>query len=192
MIIVIVGIAGSGKTTQSKLLAKKIGVPAISMGEVLRNARDAKTVLGIEATKYLEEGKLVPAKLMKALTRFRLAEDDCKDGFILDGAPRRVEEAVMLDDYLSGRSDRIDYVFSIEITKDEAIKRLLKRYEKPKDKGGKRSDDNIEDIKTRIFEYYDNIDAVKVYYRKKDILEIVDGSGEIEDIHRGICNILQL
>lgn len=192
MIIVLLGPAGSGKSTQSKLLADKLNVVAISMGRVLRNAKEARTVLGLKATRYVEKGELVPARLMKALTKFRLEEDDCKNGFILDGAPRRVEEAVMLDDYLSNKEKGINKVFSIEVSEDESIRRLLLRYKLPREQGGRRVDDNIEDIKVRLSEYYDNIDAVKVYYRQKDILEIVDGSGTIEEIHKKICAILQL
>lgn len=192
MIIIMLGPAGSGKSTQAKLLSKKLGIPSISMGQVLRDAKEAKTILGIEAARFVEEGKLVPSRLIKALTRFRLEEEDCKEGFILDGAPRRVEEAFMLDKYLSKEDKKIDKVILIELSDDEAIKRLLLRYKLPENRGGGREDDNIKDIKVRLAEYHDNIDDVVTYYQDKDLLEIVDGKGTIEEIHKRICAVFQL
>lgn len=192
MIIIFLGPAGSGKSTQAKSLAKKLEVPAISMGQVLRDAKQARTILGLKAVKFVEEGKLVPSRLMEALTRFRLEEKDCEKGFILDGAPRRVEEAVMLEKYFTRKDRKIDKVVLLEISDEEAIKRLLVRYKLPSNKGGGREDDNIEDIKVRLAEYHDNIDPVKVYYQGKDLLDIVDGRGSIEEVHRKICAIFQL
>jgi adenylate kinase len=192
MIIILLGPAGSGKSTQAKLLARKLEIPAISMGQVLRDAKKARTVLGLEAAKFVEEGKLVPSRIMEALTRFRLEEKDCEKGFIIDGAPRRVEEAVMFDDYLSKKQKKIDKVMLLVIPDQEAVKRLLKRYKLPKDRGGGRLDDNISDIKVRLAEYHDNIEPVRTYYQEKDLLEIVDGRGTIEEIHKRICAIFQL
>lgn len=192
MIIIMLGPAGSGKSTQAKFIAKRLNVPAISMGQVLRNAQKAKTILGLEAAKFVEEGELVPSRLMEALTRFRLEEKDCEKGFILDGAPRRVEEAVMLDDYLPSKNRSIDKVILLEISDEEAVKRLLQRYKLPEEKGGGREDDNVSDIKVRLTEYHDNIDPVVKYYRGKDLLEIVDGRGTIEEVHKKICAIFQL
>jgi adenylate kinase len=192
MIIILLGPPGSGKSTQSKLLAKKLQIPAISMGQVLRDAKDSKTLLGLEAARFAEKGELVPSRLMETLTQFRLEESDCKKGFILDGAPRRVEEAVILDDYLSKKGKKIDNVVLLELTEKEVVERLLLRAELPKEKGGGRKDDNMEDIRVRIREYNDGIDAVKVYYRSQDKLAIVDGRGSVQEIYTRICALFQL
>lgn len=192
MIIIVLGSPGSGKSTQAKLLAGKLNVPAISMGQVLRDAKTANTILGTEAAKYVEEGKLIPSRMIEALTRFRLEEEDCRKGFILDGAPRKVEEAVMLDNYLKSKEKSIDKVILIEISDEEAIRRLLLRYKFPEKKGGRRVDDNIGDIRVRLAEFHDNIDPVEIYYNEKDLLEIVDGLPSKEEVHSNICALLQL
>lgn len=192
MIIILIGPPGSGKSTQSKLLSQKIGIPAISMGQVLRNAKEAKTAIGLEAKRYMEEGKLVPDELMEALTKFRLEEDDCENGFVLDGAPRRAEEAIMLDEYLKRRDDAIDFVFLIEVPSEEVVKRLLLRQKLPKSEGGGRKDDNIEDIRMRLSEYRDNIEAVEAYYREKEKLHLIDGTGSVEEVFQQIAAVLQL
>jgi adenylate kinase len=192
MIIIIIGPPGSGKSTQSKLLSEKLGVPSISMGQVLRDGKSAKTILGLEAAKYVEEGELVPARLMEALTRFRLEEEDCAKGFVLDGAPRRAEEAVMLDDYLKEKGKKIDKVFLIKLSYEVAVARLLKRKKLPSEQGGGRLDDNPEDIKVRMREYEDNIEAVKVYYKNHDLLKQFDGAPTIEEIHTKMCNELKI
>ncbi|MBN2016152.1 nucleoside monophosphate kinase [Candidatus Dojkabacteria bacterium] len=192
MIIIIIGPPGSGKSTQARMLGKEIGIPSISMGQILRDAEEAKTVLGTEAAKFTKEGKLIPSKLIKAFTRFRLEENDCKDGFILDGAPRRVEEAVVLDEYLSRKGEQIDKVISLEVSDGEVIERLLARAKLPEEEGGGREDDNIEDIKVRLREFYDNYDAIKVYYDQKDVLVRIDGSGAIEDIHKRMRALFKL
>jgi adenylate kinase len=190
MIIIIIGPPGSGKTTQSKLLAKKLGVPSISMGQVLRDAKDAKTILGLEASKYVEDGELVPSRLMEALTRFRLEEKDCLEGFVLDGAPRRVEEAVILDEYLKRKNKKVDRVIVINLTDDVAVQRLLKRRNLPSEQGGGRLDDNLSDIKVRMREFEDNIEAVKIYYKNQDLLKQFDGDQTVEEIHQQICSEL--
>lgn len=192
MIIILIGPPGSGKSTQAKLIAQKLGVPSVSMGQVLRNAKDAQTILGLEANRFMEEGELVPTKMMEAFTKLRLGEEDCEDGFILDGAPRRVEEAVMLNDYLDKEGKKIDYVFQINVPSEEVVKRLLSRSTLPKAQGGGRKDDNIEDIKVRLAEYRDHIEAVNVYFKEKEILHLIDGVGTIEEIFQRIAAVLQL
>ncbi|MBU0976444.1 MAG: nucleoside monophosphate kinase [Patescibacteria group bacterium] len=192
MIIIILGPPGSGKSTQAKNLASKLGLPAISMGQVLRDAKEAKTVIGLEAAKYAEDGELVPSKIMEVLTRFRLEEKDCESGFILDGAPRRVEEAVVLNNYLSKNKKKIDKVYLVSVSKDNIIDRLLKRVVLPKDKGGARVDDNMQDIKVRIREYEDNIEPLKLYYEGLSVLKEIDGNGTVEEIALTLERDLQI
>jgi adenylate kinase len=192
VIIIIIGPPGSGKSTQSKMLAELLGVPSISMGQVLRDVKKKGTIIGLEANRYVEEGKLVPSKLMEALTKFRLEEGDCKDGFVLDGAPRRVEEAVILDEYLLRKNKKVDNVILIDLPDEIAIDRILKRKTKSKKKDGGREDDNVHDIKVRLSEYHDNIEAIRVYYNQKDILQIVDGRPSVEVIHKQIRALFQL
>lgn len=192
MNLIIIGPPGSGKGTQAKLLSKKLGVPAISMGEVMRNADEANTVLGDVAAKYMYEGKLVPKEIITSLTRFRLREEDCKEGFILDGAPRRAEEAILLDDNLKKEDKNVNKVLVIQISDDEAKKRLLKRYTKVRQEGGGRKDDNLDDIKERLFEYRDNERALLSYYESQDKLLRIDGEQTIVEVHRDICNALSI
>lgn len=192
MIIIILGPPGSGKSTQAKLLASKLRVPSISIGQVLRDAKDANTAIGIGAAKYVEEGELVPSKIIEVLTRFRLEEEDCKNGFVLDGAPRKVEEAVVLDDYLNSKGKSVDKVYLISVKRENIIKRLLKRADLPKSEGGARADDNIEDIKVRIREFEDNIEPLEMYYNKSSLLTEIDGNGTVEDIEHELERDLQI
>lgn len=192
MIVIIIGPPGSGKSSQSKMLATLLKIPSISMGQVMRDIKSKGTIIGREANKYVEEGKLVPSKLMEALTKFRLEEDDCRDGFVLDGTPRRVEEAVILDEYLMRKGKKVDSVILIDLPDDIAVNRILKRKVKSKEKGGAREDDNIQDIKVRLSEYHNNVEAIKVYYNQKDLLHIIDGKPSIEAIHTHIRSLFQL
>lgn len=192
MILIFIGPPGSGKSTQAKKVAKKLKIPSISMGQVLRDASETGTILGEKAAKYAERGKLIPTRLIKALTKFRLEEKDCRNGFVLDGSPRRVEEAVLLDDYFEKKGWNIDRVILIQISERESLKRLQKRANLPEESGGGRDDDEIKDIKLRLREYEDNIDVIKSYYRKQDKLTIVEGKGSIEEVTRRVFSILQL
>jgi adenylate kinase len=162
------------------------------MGQVLRDAKDASTLIGVEAAKYAEEGKLVPSELVQALTRFRLEQKDCQKGFVLDGAPRRVEEAVVFEDYLSRKGTKIDYVFLIEVPDQEVINRLLKRHLLPKEQGGGREDDNEHDIKVRLLEYRQHTDEVVLYFKQKGLLKNIDGRGSKKQVYDRLAAILQL
>jgi len=192
MIIILIGPPGSGKTTQAKVLSKRLKVPAILMGGILRQAKKAGTMLGQEASKYTEEGKLIPSQMIRALTKFRLEDNDCKSGFVLDGAPRKVEEAVFLDDYLNRKNMKVDKVFILEINKSEIINRILVRSKLPSKNGGGRNDDNIEDIKVRIQEFTDYASDLKSYYQNKEILCVIDGRKSIEEVTNRIFSELQL
>ncbi len=192
MIVILIGPPGSGKTTQAKKIASKMKVPSISMGQVLRDASKTGTILGEKAAAYVERGKLIPSRLIKALTRFRLEEEDCKNGFVLDGSPRRVEEAVLLDDFFAQKGWSIDMVILIRISEKESLKRLEIRAELPEERGGGRNDDEIRDIKLRLREYEDNIDIIKSYYMKQDKLTLVDGEGSVNEVTRRVFSVLQL
>ncbi len=192
MIIIIIGPPGSGKTTQAKMLAQKINLPFISIGQVLREGKVAKTLIGLTASKYVEKGKLVPENIIKALTKLRISNDDCEKGFILDGAPRRIEEALELEDYLARNGKKVDYVIYLSLSEEESIKRLLKRYELPKVEGGTREDDNLDSIKVRLKEFYRRIGIIKLYYQIKNLLHVVDGSDTREEIHKKILALLRL
>lgn len=192
MIIILLGPPGSGKSTQAKYLSEKLSIPFISMGQVLRDAKEANTEIGLEAARYAEDGKLVPSELIQAITKFRLDQPDCVKGFILDGAPRRAEEAVVLEDYLQKKGDKIDYVFLLEVPDGEVINRLHKRYNLPKESGGGREDDNEADIRVRLSEYRSHTDEVILYFKAKDLLKIIDGTGSQEDVYKRLAAVLQL
>ena len=192
MIIIILGQPGSGKSTQSKLLAKKLGVPSVSMGQVLREAIESKTSFGIKAKEYVEGGELVPSVLIEILTRFRLEEEDCRKGFVLDGAPRRAEEAIILDKYLASKGKKVDKVYVIDIPYEVVTKRLLKRSKLSKSDGGGRKDDNMDDIKVRLNEYEDTIEATIIYYSKSSELKYINGDDSVENISKRISADLQI
>ena len=169
MRIVLLGPPGAGKGTQAVKLADKLGVPQISTGDLFRHNISTGTELGLEAKKYLDAGDLVPAELTNALVDDRLDADDTAAGFILDGFPRSVEQAVALRDMLAKRNLKLDAVLEFRVSESELLTRLKSRG---------RADDTEEVILNRMKVYRDETAPLLDYYR--DELVSVDAVGSLQ------------
>ena len=171
MRIVLLGPPGAGKGTQAVKLAEKLGIPQISTGDLFRHNITTGTELGLEAKKYLDAGDLVPATLTNALVDDRLDDEDVKDGFILDGFPRSVEQAEALRDMLAKRNLQLDAVLEFRVSEDELLKRLKSRG---------RADDTEEVILNRMNVYRAETAPLLDYY--SDELKTVDAVGDLDEV----------
>jgi adenylate kinase len=183
--IIVMGPQGSGKGTQSALLSKKYGIPAISTGDILRENIRLKTDVGILAEKYISNGMLVPSRLISTLLKNRLLESDASKGFILDGYPRSFYQIILLDGILHNLKKQINVVIEITGPEDELIDRMLKR---AIIEG--RDDDRPEIIKRRLEVYYKETLPVADEYNRRKQLVSVNGIGDIQDIAREIDSIV--
>ena len=212
MRLVLLGAPGAGKGTQAKKLIEKYSIPQISTGDILRKAVADGTPLGKEAKSYMDSGGLVPDSVVIGLVKERLAQDDCKAGYILDGFPRTTPQAEELDNVLSGMNSPLDVALSVDVDKDDLMKRLTGRrtckscqqmynvhFSAPQkdnvcDKcGGKlyqRDDDQEDTIRNRLDVYEKSTAPLIDYYGSKGILKSVKGEGSIDDIFNQIVSIL--
>jgi len=208
MRLVLLGAPGSGKGTQAKLLVEKLNIPQISTGDLLRAAVDAQTPLGRQAKTIMDAGQLVPNDLVLGMIRERLNSTDARNGFILDGFPRNVEQAQALDELLGSMSLPIQKAILIDIDFDVLMQRLTGRLtcedcgegfnsftnppamdEECDNCGGKlhhRSDDNEETIGKRLRVYETQTQPVADYYSNQGKLSAVEGIGDIKDIFSAI------
>ena len=213
MRIVLLGPPGSGKGTQAKLLERHFGIPQISTGDIFRKAVAAKTELGDRVAKYLEAGALVPDDLTVGLVRERLKQSDVGRGFVLDGFPRTVPQAVGIEEILREQGWELDAVVNINTPTEVLVPRLALRRtcptcgmvfhleHRPPDGDGRctacgsavvtRPDDNVETVKKRIAVYNAQTSALVDYYRKKSKLIDVDGMGDADDVFDGIQAALE-
>ncbi|ANI38379.1 adenylate kinase [Mycolicibacterium vaccae 95051] len=167
----LLGPPGAGKGTQAVKLAEKLGVPHISTGDLFRYNISNGTELGVEAKKYLDAGDLVPATLTNALVDDRLDDEDAKQGFILDGFPRSVEQAKALDEMLTRRDLSLDAVVEFRVPEEELVSRL---------KGRGRADDTEDVIRNRFKVYRDETAPLLDYYASN--LKTVDAVGELDEV----------
>lgn len=212
MRLVLLGAPGAGKGTQAKKLIEKYHVPQISTGDILRKAVADGTPLGKEAKSYMDKGELVPDSVVIGLVKERIAQDDCKIGYILDGFPRNTAQAETLDNVLSEMNAPLDVALSVDVDKDILMKRLTGRrtckscgqmfnvhFSAPQkegicDKCGgalyQRDDDKEDTIRNRL-DVYDSQTAPLIdYYAKQGILKSVEGVGSIDEIFGHIVSIL--
>ena len=171
MRMVLLGPPGAGKGTQAEKLAEKFGIPQISTGDLFRSNISKGTPLGVEAKKYLDAGDLVPAELTNALVDDRLDADDTAAGFILDGFPRSVEQAVALKEMLAKRNLKLDAVLEFRVSESELLTRLKSRG---------RADDTEEVILNRMKVYRDETAPLLDYSR--DELVSVDAVGSLDEV----------
>ena len=212
MKIIMLGAPGAGKGTQAKMIADKYSVPHISTGDIFRANIKNGTELGMEAKKYMDAGQLVPDELTVKILLDRVAQDDCKNGYVLDGFPRTIPQAEVLDKALTELGDQVDYAINVDVPDENIIKRMSGRraclscgatyhieHVPPKAEGicdrcGKelvlRDDDKAETVKNRLNVYHDQTQPLIEYYTQKGILKTVDGTVDMNDVFSAIVNIL--
>ena len=199
MNLILLGAPGAGKGTQAEIISDKYNIPTISTGNIIRAALKNGTEMGLKAKAYTEQGKLVPDDVVIGIIRERLAESDCKNGFILDGFPRTIPQAKALDDM----NITIDAALSIEVADEEIVKRMSGRrvcekcgasyhteFKKPEIEGvcnncdGNlviRKDDEPETVLERLKVYHDQTEPLKDYYKAQDKLVLVQGQDDVKD-----------
>ena len=177
MRIIFLGPPGSGKGTQAKLLAERLGIQAISTGEILREAVREGTPLGLKAKSIMEAGELVPDDLMIALIQGRLAAPDGRRGFILDGFPRTVQQAESLEKLLAGNGTALNAVLNLSVPEAVLVDRMHGR---ALEEG--RADDRPETILERLRVYRDKTEPLVGFYRGRRLLADVDGMGDITEV----------
>lgn len=209
---ILLGPPGAGKGTQAAKIVEKYGVPHISTGDIFRENIKKGTELGKKAQEYMNRGELVPDDLVIEIATTRLLEDDCRNGFLLDGFPRTVYQAEKLDEFLAARDSKIDKVLDIAVEKDELIARLTGRRVckacgasfhvvniPPKKEGVcdfcggeliQRADDNLETVTNRIDVYEAQTMPLVEYYEKAGNLVHIDGSTGLENVFADIVSAL--
>lgn len=202
MNLIFLGAPGAGKGTQAEVVCEKLGIPAISTGNIIREALKNGTELGLKAKSYMDSGALVPDEVVIAIIKERLAQADCQNGFVLDGFPRTVVQAEALDKM----GIHIDRVIDIEVSDEDIERRLSGRrvcvacgasyhtlYKPSKEEGKcdkcgaeliQRKDDHPDTIKERLKVYHELTEPLKGYYESKGILKIVEGQEEVADTTR--------
>jgi adenylate kinase len=210
--VILLGPPGAGKGTQAKLLQEKFGVCQISTGDILRKAVADRTALGQQASEYIDRGALVPDTVILDLVAERLKEEDCENGFILDGFPRTIPQAEGLESILKARGLDLDRVLSLKVPQNVIIERLAGRrtckrcgalyhvaFEPPLKPGicdrcggelYQRDDDREQTIAARLKVYDAQTAPLEDYYRERGMLSDIDGIGSVDEIHRGIIDAL--
>lgn len=212
MNLILFGAPGAGKGTQAVEIVKKYDLIHISTGDMFRQAVKDKTPMGVLAGSYMAQGALVPDEVTVGIVRERLAKDDCKNGFILDGFPRTIYQAECLDQICQELKIKIDHVIDIEVPQSELLGRLTGRrvckgcgtsyhvmFNAPKIEdvcdacGGElytRKDDNAESVRVRLDAYENQTKPLIEFYEKKNILIRINGQQEIGDVFAEIVEKL--
>lgn len=213
MIVILFGPPGAGKGTQAQRIEKQKGLVQLSTGDMLRAAVAAKTEMGVAAKAKMDAGQLVSDEIVIGIIRDRIKEDDCKNGFILDGFPRTVAQAEALDGMLTEQGLKLNAVVEMKVDDNALVDRIAGRYTcakcnegyhdtnlKPKVDGvcdvcgsaefKRRPDDNAETVGKRLEEYYAQTAPVLPYYAEKGILQQVDGMAGIDEVAAQIDAVL--
>lgn len=212
MKIIMLGAPGAGKGTQAKLIGEKYGIPHISTGDIFRANIKNGTALGMEAKSYMDQGLLVPDELTVKILLDRVAQEDCAGGYVLDGFPRTIPQAEVLDKALAELNDKIDHAIDVDVPDENIIKRMSGRracvgcgatyhieFIKPKTEGicddcGQelvlRDDDRPETVGKRLDVYHEQTQPLIDFYNKKGILKTVDGTREMDEVFDAIVEIL--
>ena len=208
MKLILLGAPGAGKGTQAEIISKKLNIPTISTGNILRAAVKNGTPVGLKAKEYMDAGALVPDEVIIGVISERLAEDDCKAGYILDGVPRTIAQAEALEK----EGIRFDCVLSLEVSDEEVAQRMTGRRtcvacgatyhvvaNPPKKEGicdlcGKeltrRKDDEPETVQSRLATYHAETEPLKDFYAERGVLKTVENKGSIDATNAAIMEIL--
>ena len=185
MRLILMGPPGAGKGTQAKVISARLGVPAVSTGDIFRANVSEGTPLGVEAKRYMDAGDYVPDEVTNGMVRDRLAQDDAKAGFLLDGYPRTVAQVEELDSMLADAGKALDAVVVLTVNDEELVQRLLHRAETEG-----RTDDTEEVIRHRQDVYNDQTAPLLAVYADRGMLVEVDGMGSVEEISERISAAL--
>ncbi len=213
MNLILLGPPGAGKGTQAKRIVERYGIPQISTGDMFREAVSKGTELGRKAKEYMDRGELVPDEVVIGIVRERLSQDDCADGFILDGFPRTIKQAEALDEMLDDMSRSIDAVINISVPDEEIIRRIVFRrtckscgavynviYSPPKVEGRcdrcggelyQRDDDKEETVRERLRVYREQTEPLIQYYSQKGVVRDIDGTKSIDEVWKQIEGVLE-
>ncbi len=209
MNLILLGAPGAGKGTQAEKICEHLSIPAISTGNILREAMANGTEMGLKAKSFIDAGALVPDEVVIGIINDRLKEDDCKNGFILDGFPRTIPQAQALDDM----GVVIDKVIDIEVADETVVRRMSGRrvcskcgasyhleYKKPINDGVcdscgaeliQRKDDHPDTVLDRLNVYHEQTEPLKEYYEKTGKLKVVEGQEEVKDTTRLVFEALE-
>ena len=212
MKIIMLGAPGAGKGTQAKQIADKYAIPHISTGDIFRANLKAGTELGKKAKEYMDQGLLVPDELTCDLVMDRIGQDDCKNGFVLDGFPRTIPQAEALDAALTKINQKMEYAIDVDVPDENIVNRMSGRraclncgatyhivsiptkVEGVCDRCGSpvvlRDDDQPETVKKRLDVYHEQTQPLIDYYKEQNILRTVDGTQPMEDVFGAIVEIL--
>lgn len=204
MNLMLFGAPGAGKGTQAKFLIEKYGIPQISTGDILRAAIADKTDMGMEAKKFMDDGKLVPDSTIIGIIKDRLAQEDCKNGFILDGFPRTLPQAEALDQLMKDMGISLDKVISLNVPDELIVGRITGRRVcsscgasfhvefNPSQKENVcdycnseliiRKDDNADTVKSRLEAYHEQTAPLIDFYTKMGVIITLDGTKDVSDV----------
>ena len=207
------GAPGAGKGTQAKLIAEKFGIPHISTGDIFRANIKEGTDLGKEAKEYMDKGQLVPDELTVRILLDRVSKEDCKNGYVLDGFPRTIPQAQVLDNEVAKLGDKIDFAIDVDVPDENIVRRMGGRraclkcgatyhveYIPPKKEGicdtcGSelvlRDDDKPETVKKRLEVYHKQTQPLIDHYSRQNILRTVDGTQDMNDVFSDIVKLLE-
>ncbi|MBO4902231.1 MAG: adenylate kinase [Lachnospiraceae bacterium] len=212
MKIIMLGAPGAGKGTQAISIAEKYGIPHVSTGDLFRSNISNKTELGMEAKSYMDAGKLVPDALTVRMLLDRVSKEDCKNGYVLDGFPRTIAQAEVLEAEVKKLGEQIDFAIDVEVPDENIVKRMSGRraclkcgatyhivHVPPKQEGicdqcGEalvlRDDDAPETVLKRLNVYHEQTQPLIDFYKARNILHEVDGTKDRESVFKEIVEIL--
>jgi adenylate kinase len=180
--VVLLGPPGAGKGTQAQIIAERLGVPAISTGDIFRANVSGQTELGRRAKAYMDAGDLVPDEITVAMVKDRLAEPDAKVGFLLDGFPRTIAQAEQLRSSLADLGHELRGVLELVVDEDELVRRLSGRRMLVDGQMVQREDDRPETVRHRLEVYREQTAPLSEFYESEGLLSRIDAIGEIEEV----------
>jgi adenylate kinase len=181
---IFLGPPGSGKGTQAKVLAQRLGIPHISLGDILREEVKKNSPIGLRAKEFMNAGQLVPDELTIELTQQRISRPDCRPGFIIDGFPRSMAQAEALDKMFKDKKLALEAVIYFHVSEEETVKRLLNRAQIEG-----RADDNTSAIRTRFEVYEKSTRPLIDHYKKMGKLLEINAARTIEEIGRDLAKL---